>query len=187
MQKALLRQEYRQIRHQLPPDGKAAADRAIARSFSSLSEYVAAENVLFYVSLPDEVDTNGLIKDALSEGRQVLVPFMEGGDISCSTISSLGELVPARHGVLEPKSPVPFDGEVGLVVVPGLAFTKAGARLGFGKGCYDRFLATLPGVRKVALAYEAQMVDSLPLENHDVLVDIVVTEKQVFRCDEWRR
>jgi 5-formyltetrahydrofolate cyclo-ligase len=93
-------------------------------------------------------------------------------------------LVPGPYGILEPRRDtreyvVPPDDAP--VIVPGIAFSPAGHRIGYGKGYYDRFLAAHHGL-KLGLAYEMQIVPSIPSDTHDVPVDLVITETATYDC-----
>ena len=115
----------------------------------------------------------------LAAGRTVLWPrVQEDGTLSLHALGSRGDLGSGFRGILEPStaSPAASLDQVGLVLVPGVAFDRLGGRLGQGGGFYDRLLADLEGAFSVGVAFEAQIVDTLPLEDHDVALDALVTE-----------
>jgi 5-formyltetrahydrofolate cyclo-ligase len=97
-------------------------------------------------------------------------------------IKSLDELSPGTFGILEPAGEKGISPEeIDLVVVPGVAFDKRGNRMGYGAGYYDSFLPKLrPEVKKVAVAFEIQVTDSLPAEEHDVKMDLIITENTIY-------
>ena len=141
-----------------------------------------------YVDFRGEVETTELVAALLREGRRVAVPVHPRGasePLGFAEIRSLSELVPNRFGILEP----PLEAAllvptmaIPLFLVPGLAFDPAGRRLGYGLGCYDRaFADAAPGALKVGLAFELQMLESVPADLHDVPMDFVVTEDRVIR------
>lgn len=159
---------------------------AIGANVKTLPEFTAASTVLTYVASKDnEVDTKPLIQWLLREQRTVLVPATLGkGQMAWSRLEEMAELAPATFGVLEPKpeyrrDTVPPAGSV--VLVPGLAFTETGWRIGYGGGYFDRFLAGFHGA-KIALAYAMQMVPEVPVAPHDVPMDVIVTEAGIHRC-----
>ena len=102
------------------------------------------------------------------------------------TVTSLSQLNEGKYGISEPDSalPQPIINEYTVCIVPGLAFTPDGGRLGYGGGFYDRFLADNPGVYTIALAFDAMIVDELPLSAHDLKVDSIVTEERMVLCNE---
>ena len=160
---------------------KEEKDKRIKERFLELPEYKAADAIAFYVSYGGEVDTWALMEDALRLGKQVLVPVVIGDDLYMYGIRDPKEdlAVKGPFGIPQPdiNDIRPFPKErINLIAVPGVAFSRGGARLGRGKGFYDRFLRSLPSqTRKVGLAYDLQIVDDLPAGPHDVPVDLVIT------------
>jgi 5-formyltetrahydrofolate cyclo-ligase len=115
-------------------------------------------------------DLSGLVENFL-----LSYPRHEGKTLSFHPISALGELIPGRFGIREP-APGPSPNQLDLIVVPGLAFSAEGNRLGRGAGFYDRFLATVPQTTfKIGVCFEFQLVSSIPHEPHDVTMDAVVS------------
>jgi 5-formyltetrahydrofolate cyclo-ligase len=183
--KAALREAARGRRDALPPDRRRAESERIAEQIATLAEFAGAEVVLGYLPLPHEVETAGILTRAWRAGKQVAVPAARDDREYAPVWLKPDDAVAAgRFRVPEPVSrawakPDRFD----LVVVPGLAFTPAGARLGHGKGFYDRMLARLGKrtVRRVGVCFECQLVPALPVTETDVGMDIVVTGKAVYR------
>lgn len=173
MDKATLRATLRQARRELPPDYVAAAGAAICQHVEQLPCYRAADTVLTYVSMENEVDTHRLIGGALAAGRRVLVPRAgAGGRMDWVRLGSLSELRPGRFGILEaPAShpPEKLPGEGAVVLVPGLCFRPDGHRIGYGGGFFDRFLSdwSLPSV---GLAYARLLGHDWQPDPHDVPV-----------------
>lgn len=185
MDKARLRREYLEARRALTPAQAAGRSAAIIRRLRRLKVFREAREFLIYVASKDnEVDTKPLIRRLLKNGRPVCVPIAEpGGRIAWSRLIDLDDLEPARFGILEPRPqcrrivPPP---PAALVIVPGVAFTRDGWRIGYGGGFFDRFLAGHDGP-SCALAYEMQLLDRLAPDPHDVPVDFVVTETRTYR------
>jgi 5-formyltetrahydrofolate cyclo-ligase len=173
-------------RRAFTPEDVAQKSAAILQRLRSLPEFQPARAILTYVSSKDnEVDTMPLIRSALEANRTVLVPVAvpSTGGMVWSEFKSLDELEPSTFDILEPPEdsirpvqPTKTD----VAIVPGIAFDTACHRIGYGGGYYDRFLATFGG-KKIALAYEVQVCDSIPAEPHDLPVDIIVTEDRTIR------
>ena len=183
-EKRAIRTQVLDARRAMPPEEVAGKSRAIVDRLRALEAFRKAGHVLTYVASKDnEVDTLPLIESLLAQGRPVLVPVAEpGGHLTWSRLGALSELCPSRFGILEPQSAFrrPMSPPAsGLVLVPGIAFTPNGYRIGYGRGYFDRFLAGFPGV-KVGLAYELQIIEGFPAEPHDAPVDLVVTETTVY-------
>lgn len=187
IQKAARREECRARRRELTAKQAAAAGRAILQRLGQLDEYAGAWLVHTYVSTKEnEVDTHGLIRRCLEQGRRVAVPVVRPGTriLAHAEIQGLEQLVPDAWGI---PSPPPDHGEwiealdeIELIVVPGVAFDARGHRLGLGGGYYDRFLSRV-SAPKVGLTYDCLLLDEVPLEPHDAVMDIVVTESAVYR------
>ena len=130
-----------------------------------------------------EVRTEEAVKAALGAGKNVSMPVsdLENRRIIPVRLNSLSSLKPGAYGILEPAGGKELDEkELELVLVPGLAFDAEGNRIGYGLGFYDRFLRKA-GAKKIALAYEMQIVDRVVTTENDVPVDMIVTEDKVIR------
>ncbi len=160
-------------------------EAVIAVRVEQLPQYRQAGTVATYVGVKSEVGTRSLIDGRLARGEPTAVVYRQDGDLALALIQSIDELVPASFGLLEPVPSVVADpdrrcapSDVDLFLVPGLAFDREGGRLGYGKGYYDRLLGTArPGAVFLALAFESQMVENVPMLSHDVPVHLVMTER----------
>ena len=160
---------------------------AIAARLEELPAWREANVVHTYVgAVEGEAGTREIVRRALAQGKAVACPRVRWDPPHLETyaIRSLDDLVEGRRGLWEPDpdraEPV-ADFALDLVVVPGLAFDRNGWRIGFGAGLYDRFLSGLDAP-SVALAFSLQILDSLPVEPHDVPVDWIVTEGETIAC-----
>jgi 5-formyltetrahydrofolate cyclo-ligase len=187
--KIKLRRYALSLRRSLSPEEIQEKSEKIWQSLSNLPLFTQAGVVLFYIALPDEVQTDKMIQITLKMGRRVAVPVV---DLSTKEIipfeikSPQAKLVPGPFGVLQPgeedRYPISLE-EIDLVIVPGVAFDPQGRRLGFGAGFYDRFLRRLSFHTKfIALAFECQLIDEVPCEEFDVSVDYIITEKSLIYC-----
>ncbi len=148
-----------------------------------------SDPVLAFLSFGQEISLDVLIEQALSEGRTVGIPLVEKNRIiSFRVLNSLDEpLKISSYGIREPlpgSSLIPPEKlSKALILVPGLAFTPAGVRLGQGGGYYDRFLSGIPdSARLMGVCYEFQIRKFLPVEGHDKPVHGVYTEKKAYYC-----
>ncbi|GAB4345835.1 MAG: 5-formyltetrahydrofolate cyclo-ligase [Candidatus Abyssubacteria bacterium] len=184
--KRIIRKEKLLWRSSLPHEEALTKSEQIAANLKRLPEYSVARTILFYVSAKgNEVNTHTLIGEALDRGIRVLVPVtdFDRKRLIISEIKSFHELAPARFGLLEPPADAlrPIDpNEADVIIVPGVAFDTQCRRLGFGGGYYDRLLSTVRAPA-VALSYEGQFVDRVPVSSTDISVDIIVTETRVYR------
>lgn len=157
----------------------------IFENFFSLEEIGKANNIGVYVSFNNEVETRKIIEKLLKEGKNVFSPVMDldTETFSFAKISSLDNLVENKFGVLEPKEKEFVEAsEIDLFLVPGAAFDLKGHRIGWGKGYYDKFFNEhKPSGKKIGLFFEFQLVEKIQIEEFDVKMDFIVTEKEVYR------
>jgi 5-formyltetrahydrofolate cyclo-ligase len=154
------------------------------------SDWQRAENILCYSSLPDEFDTARLIEMFRDRGKQVLLPRVVGDDLELRYYEP-DKVAPGAFGILEPTEEArlfnPDEDVIQLALIPGLAFTKKGERLGRGRGYYDRLIPKIKlGCSIFGICYPFQVVQSLPTEPWDVRMDRVLysapyTEEQIAR------
>lgn len=182
-EKAVLRSALQQKRKSFSPHDCEHWDAALCTHLLSLPEYRQAHTIFCYVSTPEEPGTQAILAFALADGKQLCVPRCRpGGQMDLCLLSSLRDLHPGAYGILEPAShalTLPPE-EVDLAIIPCLACTRDGLRLGRGGGYYDRFLSRFSG-HAVMLCREALVLESLPTEAHDRPVSTLITEAGVFR------
>lgn len=183
--KATLREQYKTLRREMPPEIKAQRDRQIAGRVAALWQYKRCRQLLTYVSTPIEVDTLEIIRRALADGKKVAVPRCVPGtrDMEFYWINGVEELEPGTFGVLEPR-PDPkrkvTDFSNGLCLVPALCYDWRGYRLGYGKGYYDRFLAGFGG-HMIGVCYSDCIRRKLPHGRFDRPVELLVTDRYLRR------
>ena len=144
--------------------------------------FEGARSLFVFCSTADEPSTRPLITAALQKGKKVYLPRIEGGMMVCVPYREGEDFALNEYGILEPTAEAAPCSEalsVDIAIVPLLAFDKDKHRLGRGKGYYDRFLSAFKGV-KVGYAFSVQECDDVPTEAHDVALDYIVTEKDVF-------
>lgn len=181
--KESLRAKIRQLLGSQSLEDRKRRSLKIQKKLFSLALFKRSKCVCFYVSLPSEVDTTGMIDQALQIGKRVLVPRtnLENKELSLYEIKNRErDLTKGAHGIMEPlvvKTRLGQIHEVDCLVIPGVVFDKKNHRVGHGKGYYDRFLQRFgPEILKIGLAFSFQIVQRIPIEDHDVPVDIVLTD-----------
>ena len=154
--------------------------REIAAQLFVLPAFQKAQTVLFYASLPGEVDTFAMIDKAMQSQKHVALPVIarDQRKMIPTLTNSIDDLHSGPYGIRQPRldeSKIVDIQAIDAVIVPGLAFDKAKNRLGRGAGYYDRFLSELPkSVVKIGIAFDFQVVDCLPTEEHDVPLDYII-------------
>lgn len=173
MTKRELRQAMRRQKHlHLGDDASEVINRL--RKHPRL---VNADTLLLYSALPDEVPTQSLIDELVAQGKTVLLPrVVNDTEMELRQYTGMQDLQAGAFGILEPTGKLFTDYEkIDVVVVPGMAFDKEGHRLGRGKGYYDRFLAKIRNTYKIGLCFPWQLVDNVPTDEHDILMDEIMT------------
>jgi 5-formyltetrahydrofolate cyclo-ligase len=160
----------------------------ICEKFVSLPEYSAAETVMYYLDARSEVRTRHYMPTALTSGKRIVVPYCVEDVLHLFLLESMDELAIGMWKILEPLEElrrVPEKkidvSELDLVMVPGVAFDRRGARMGHGKGYYDKLLENArPSAPFVALAFECQIFPEIPTAPHDIFMDKIITEEAVY-------
>jgi 5-formyltetrahydrofolate cyclo-ligase len=186
--KKALRERAHESRRNL--ENKDDLSLAIVEKFVSLPEYTAAKTVLFYVDVRAEVRTRFFLPTALTHSKKVVVPWCnDTGELELFWLRDMSDLALGMYKILEPKSElrnlpdrIVDVRELDLIMVPGVAFDADGARMGHGKGYYDKLLQhARPDCPLVALAFECQMFPMIPMQAHDIFMDKVITESAVYQ------
>ncbi len=176
----------RASRASLPEELVDGWSTAICARLNALERWRQAGIVHCYVgALPGEVRTERLMRRALRDHKRVICPRVcPHGQLEHREVTELSQLTGSAFGLREPDPELcaPMDATLPeILVVPGVAFSADGHRLGMGGGYYDRFLSQT-GTARIGLAFEMQLIDSLPRADHDEPVDLIVTELRVIKC-----
>lgn len=188
-----VRRYIKKLRNAIPQEYAKAAQDTIFSRITRLPEFNKRPYILSYVSYNSEISTLEFINGALScNDRYVYVPRVEGSRVmNFYRIHDMDkDLVPGAYGIPEPApglsgvSQELYDAvsdEEAVIIIPGLAFDENRNRIGYGGGFYDTYLAGHPGMLKIAVAFDCQIIDRCPgVEATDIKPDIIVTEKRVI-------
>ena len=181
----------KQIRQEIFARRRAVSDeqiledsRKIFETVRSLPEYRNASAVYAYMDCRHEVMTGEFIRSAWADGKTVAVPKVEGRDMEFFVIDDFSQLSEGYYGIQEPVSGEAARAEDALMILPGVAFDRKRRRIGYGGGFYDRYLSVHRRHRTVAVAFEFQLMEEVPSEPTDILPEILVTERHVFRQED---
>ncbi len=169
--------------------GYKAASSKIIDTLKNTEEYKNAKVIMCFVSFEDEVRTHEFIKDALKDGKTIVVPYVEKGNpiMIASEINSFNDLKEGFYGILAPEKDKlrPFDKTlIDLIVTPGVAFDTDGYRVGYGGGFYDKFLADIKDkVSLIGIAFNLQKIDEAPRNQFDIPLNALITESGIKRFD----
>lgn len=175
MDKKALRAEIREKKRAMTEEEIVSRSARLGELFLASDAYKNAKTVYGYLPYNQEVRTVPILEQALRDGKKVAVPKIYGDTMRFIYLDDLSLVEKSAYGIPEPigNGPVADDKEA-LVLMPGLAFTEKGDRMGYGGGFYDRFLADEPDHPTLALCYAFQIVEILPTEEYDIPVDTVL-------------
>jgi 5-formyltetrahydrofolate cyclo-ligase len=145
---------------------------------------------MYYVDVRSEVRTRHALPAALASGKRIVVPYCVEGQLELFWLTNMDELTTGMYQILEPKEELRrlpekkvAVSEVDLIMVPGVAFDRTGARMGNGVGYYDKLLERArPDTPLVATAFECQLFPEIPTALHDIFMDAIITEKTIYHC-----
>lgn len=176
-----LREIYISKRKNLLPDFITNSGYKIVDIYKT-SFLTGLNNFMSYIPIKNEAPVNELNRALINNGKTVSVPLTENNDSLTPVIySDFNNTVLGKYNIPEPKVKNIMDpNEIEVVFVPGVVFDKSGNRIGYGKGCYDRFLGKGTYI-KIGVCYEFQIVDNISsIENYDVKMDYLLTEKDLY-------
>ncbi|MDW7672979.1 MAG: 5-formyltetrahydrofolate cyclo-ligase [Bacillota bacterium] len=184
-----LRQQILKQRQSLSAQEVREKSEAIYNQLLNLKYFQQASAIMVYVDFRNEVQTQSIIREILSQGKRAIIPVcqQEGWKLIPSEVYNFPEdLEPGTWGILEPKPgrlrPIEPT-EIDLVLIPGVAFDQEGNRLGYGAGYYDRFLAKVSSETVfIALAFDLQVVSNTFPSEHDIPVHFILTETGLIDC-----
>lgn len=181
MSKVELREQLKQTRSEIPVPVRKRYDGLIREKVLSLPEIEQADTIFCFISFDTEVDTHNLIKSLQVQGKNLLVPrTATGRKMMPVLLDSWDDLVEDDFGILVPRVSGAFGDEIDVCLTPGLGFNRSGYRLGYGAGFYDVWFNENPVRHKIGIAYDCQVIDDIPVEEFDIPVDRIITEKNIY-------
>jgi 5-formyltetrahydrofolate cyclo-ligase len=183
--KTEIRKRLLSLRNSLSEEDITAGSGEIVNRLMWIEEIRKAYTVMVYLSFGSEVRTDDLIRWCWGERKQIVVPFCrpESRELKACRIDGFDELETGHYGIRAPKESLlrPVDGgEIEAILVPAVAFDRRGYRIGYGGGYYDRFLPKVPRAVKIGVAFASQIIEEIPVDSHDLPVDMIVTEREVI-------
>lgn len=163
----------RDLKRAVPPEEKLRRSMEVMMAVELTEAFRRAQVVLLYWSMADEVQTHDFV-ERWYRRKTILLPCVDGRRLLLRQYTGPDCMVPGEQfGIDEPFGAV-WTGPVDLIVVPGVAFDYTGNRMGRGRGFYDRMLKSHPHATKIGVAYGFQMLDEIPVEPHDVAMDMII-------------
>ena len=175
MDKKELRRQIREKKRAMTEDQIVTASARLGELFLNCPEYKSAKTIYGYLPYNQEVRTVPMLEQAMRDGKRVAVPKCYGDQMRFIYMDDLSKVENGYANIPEPIADEPVaNDKTALVLMPGMAFTADGNRMGYGGGFYDKFLAAEPDHPTVALCYDFQMVDYIPTDDYDIPVDRVL-------------
>ena len=175
MDKKELRRSIRERKRAMTEEEIVSRSEKLAELFYASDAYKNAKTIYGYLPYNQEVRTVPMLEQAMRDGKRVAVPKCYGDEMRFIYMDDLSKVEKGYANIPEPIADEPVAQDpTALVLMPGMAFTKDGKRMGYGGGFYDKFLAAEPDHPTVALCYAFQMVEDLPTEDYDIPVDCVL-------------
>lgn len=188
LMKQKIRSLYKTMRAQMPKADVTYKSDAASKVFLTSEIYKASNQIMLYIPLGNETDTKNIIECSFADGKKVIFPVTDkkSGKITPHYAMADTKFKSGAFSVYEPiSSDIADESDIDVVIVPGISFSKNGARIGFGKGCYDRFLKKCKGI-KIGFCYNFQICDDCFEEEHDVTMDYIVTETGIIKCESGK-
>ena len=183
MIKNLIRQTYKPLRTAMEAEEITILSRRATEHFTDTDIYRRADTVMLYMPIGKEADTSDMLRRALCDGKRVVLPVTSAD----GTITPVYADENTAYGKGAFSIPEPTGGEVAsfddidVIIVPGLAFDKEGGRVGYGKGCYDRFLPRT-NATKIGYCFDRFVCDKIDTDSFDIPVDFLLTESGIIKC-----
>ena len=175
MDKKELRKQIRELKRAMTEEQIVSSSQRLGELFLASEFYKNAKTIYGYLPYNQEVRTVPMLEQAIKDGKRVAVPKCYGDEMRFIYMDDLTQVENGYANIPEPIADGPVaDDKTALVLMPGMAFTKNGDRMGYGGGFYDKFLAAEPDHPTLALCYAFQMVEDLPTEDYDIPVDCVL-------------
>ena len=179
-EKESLRKLLLQKRENTSSDFLEIASGKIQKKLKKIKDFRDAQKVGAYYPIGNEVQTNELIQELLSNGKEVFLPKTIGAEMEFRKINDFASLEKGNFDIMEPKDNCEKDNKLDILLVPTVGISVDGVRLGYGHGFYDKFL-TKYSIPTISLVMEKQIVKKIPRSTHDILIDWIVSEERVTK------
>lgn len=178
--KKMTRNTIKEMRLALKKEEVMECSKACVSKVLQFPELIEAKTVCVYMPTGNEIDTTEIIRYCKENGKRLAAPRVNGDTMEFYYFTDETDMEQGAYDIWEPTGTEAVEDEESLVIMPGVAFDLSCNRIGYGKGYYDRYLSAHPYMKKVALAYDFQIVGRIKREVHDVRPDVVVTESRVI-------
>lgn len=177
MPKKHLRKNLLEKRNKLGSGDKMKADWSLFEALKTTPQIESAEKIVAFFPHQSEPNIEPFLEWVVSNKKELYLPRVNGAGLDLVRVLFFSDLEKGSNGIMEPKKEFAASdiSEFDIILVPGLAFTENGDRLGFGGGFYDRLLKQVKGY-KIGIGYDFQVLPEIPVEDHDVTLDMIITD-----------
>lgn len=184
LEKQALRRQVKTLIKALSTQERLQASRAVMARLEKEEHVLQARTIVLFSSLPDEISTREML-ERYAASKTVLLPVVNGDDLLLCPFQGFSQMKKGAYSISEPldsSHPLTDLSSIDLVIVPGVAFDAQGHRLGRGKGYYDRLLSRtdLHRAYKIGICFACQMVEAIPTEKHDMMMDKVISSTPIY-------
>ena len=177
--KEQIRRDFKTRRRSLSCEHVRINSDKICENFLDSDIYKNCQNILAYSTIQNEVDLSQIINQALLDNKNLFLPRVEGDSMNFFRINNTDKLQIGSYNILEPQNGTVYqDSTNSIILVPGIAFSTQGARIGFGKGFYDKYLSQHNSIFKIGIAYDWQITKSWVTNEFDINMNMIITEKR---------
>ncbi len=182
--KSNIRKDYLEKRNKLKEDEILNLSNIICEKILNTNSYEQADSIFTYINMGSEVQTINIINKSINDKKIIAVPLIIGKhNMVFIKINSFDGLVKNKLGIYEPvfdKNKIVDSNDKSLIIVPGVVFAENGYRIGYGGGYYDKYLSENVYMKAIGAAYNIQIAKSVPIDDYDIRLDCIVTEKEIF-------
>jgi len=180
IQKAALRKHLLEKRDATSAELRDISSKKIHQNLKQVDSYINSQNIACYFPIGSEVDTHSIMLDILELGKNMILPKIIDDNLEFYVIPNLGKLEKGRFDIMEPKDSCKKAEKIDCILVPTIGISKSGDRLGYGRGYYDKFLSSTNAM-KISLTYSKQIIKSIPIDTHDIKIDLIITEDEIIK------
>ncbi len=180
VEKARLRKQFLDARDSLSADFIKITSKQIRDSLRKVDFFRNAKSIGSYFAIGSEVKTQEILQEILNLGKQVALPKVVKNTLIFKKITNFSDLEVGNFSVMEPKDRCEIIKNLDVILVPAIALTREGYRLGYGFGYYDKYLKEKKA-KTIALSYAKQIIKSFPHDDHDIKINCIVTEDEIIR------
>ena len=180
IQKAALRKHLLEKRDAISAEFRDISSNKIHQNLKQVDSFINSQNIACYFPIGSEIDTHNIMLGVLEQDKKMLLPKITENNMEFYIVPDLEKLEKGRFDIMEPKDSCKKAGNIDCILIPTIGISKSGDRLGYGRGYYDKFLSSTNAM-KISLTYSKQIIKSIPIDTHDIKIDLIITEDEIIK------